>query len=351
MAPVTISSSTSIAPTTPQDIKKPMRPLTAYHIFFQLEREYLIQTTAGPDADKTIHDNKSLIAGVPRRYRSIKLLPDWYAGPGKRQKRKHRKSHGKIGFLELSQIISKRWATLESSDPETKQYVSQIAARELGEYKLEMKEYKAQMAAVISTVQPETPIVNKQQDVQEVVATTEEQANIVDQFNFPEVQQSAMLISPSSSPSPTPFFDHQEEQQQPTSSYYGFNTPASNYSSYSTMMMPPPSQQQMPMFCQPVSSQQDFCMPTMEQMHQALQPQDAVASQQVEEKPIDYSICRKDKSGHYFPSSRRASISATCDPLFELETPKIVKKRCVSPTSLNLDVDSETDFWDQLLTL
>jgi hypothetical protein len=123
-----------------------------------------------------------------------------------------------------------------------------------------MKEYKAQMAAVISTVQPETPIVNKQQDVQEVVATTEEQANVVDQFNFPEVQQSAMLISPSSSPSPTPFFDHQEEEQQPTSSYYGFST-------YSTMMMPPPSQQQMPMFCQPVSSQQDFCMPTMEQMY------------------------------------------------------------------------------------
>lgn len=38
--------------------KKPMRPLTAYHIFFQIEREFIIQTTAGEDADKSIHDNK-----------------------------------------------------------------------------------------------------------------------------------------------------------------------------------------------------------------------------------------------------------------------------------------------------
>ena len=339
MPPITVSSSTSITIATPHDLKKPMRPLTAYHIFFQLEREYLIQTTAGPDADKTIHDNKSLIAGVPRRYRSIKLLSDWYAGPGKRQKRKHRKSHGKIGFLELSQIISKRWATLESSDPETKTYVSQIAGKELEEYKIEMKEYKAQMAAVISTVQPETPVIKH--DVQVAI----EEAN-VDALELPVTNVSAMLISPSSSPSPPPFFE-----QQPASSYgYDTSTP-SNYSNYSTMMMPPQQQPSMPMFCQPVSVQQEFTMPTVEQMHRALQGQAPQAPPQEVEKPIDYSICRKDKSGHYFPSSRRASISATCDPLFELFPKALKKKRCVSPASLNLDADSAQDFWDQLLTL
>lgn len=122
--------------------KKPMRPLTAYHIFFQIEREYVIQTTAGEDADKSIHDRKVYLSDVPQRYRNIKLLPDWYAGPGKRQKRKHRKQHGKIGFLELSRVISTRWAQLEKVDPETKAFVQRIAKQELDEYYREMKAYK-----------------------------------------------------------------------------------------------------------------------------------------------------------------------------------------------------------------
>ena len=151
---VSTSSSTSSAVSN-TEIKKPMRPLTAYHIFFQIEREYIIQTTAGPDADKSIHSKKSYQQDVPRRYRDIKLLPDWYAGPGKRQKRKHRKSHGKIGFLELSRVISKRWATLDTSDPETKQYVARIAARELDEYKVEMIECKEMVGEDVEQVEAE----------------------------------------------------------------------------------------------------------------------------------------------------------------------------------------------------
>ena len=122
--------------------KKPMRPLTAYHIYFQIEREYVIQTSAGEVANKSMMDNKILLKDVPQRYQNIRLLPDWYAGPGKRQKRKHRKQHGKIGFLELSRIISTRWATLGETDPETKAFVTKIAKTELEEYYREMKEYK-----------------------------------------------------------------------------------------------------------------------------------------------------------------------------------------------------------------
>lgn len=149
--PIPITSNAAVGPAAgatniPRGIKsipkKPMRPLTAYHIFFQIEREYVIQTTAGEDADKSIHNNKVYLPDVPRRYAAIKLLPDWYAGPGKRAKRKHRKQHGKIGFLELSRVISTRWAKLDEIDPETKVFVQKIAQRELDEYYQEMKEYK-----------------------------------------------------------------------------------------------------------------------------------------------------------------------------------------------------------------
>lgn len=119
---------------------KPQRPLTAYHIFFQIEREFIIQTTAGPNANDD--SEKNLLRNVPNRYAFTKLRPDWYAGPGKRKKRKHRKSHGKIGFFELSSLISSRWATLEQTLPDVKKFVHAVASRELDEYKEEMERWK-----------------------------------------------------------------------------------------------------------------------------------------------------------------------------------------------------------------
>ena len=59
-------------------------------------------------------------------------------------KRKHRKTHGKIGFLELSSVISKRWHNLQELDAETKSYVAKVASRLLEEYKREMAAFKAQ---------------------------------------------------------------------------------------------------------------------------------------------------------------------------------------------------------------
>jgi len=96
----------------------------------------------GDVADQSTMENKILHDDVPQRYKNIKLMPDWYAGPGKRKKRKHRKQHGKIGFLELSKIISSRWAELEKVDPETKSFVQKIAKAEVAEYYKEMDQYK-----------------------------------------------------------------------------------------------------------------------------------------------------------------------------------------------------------------
>ena len=142
------SSSTSIPISSgPRGVipKKPMRPLTAYHIFFQIEREYIIQSLPDNNSNDdivTTASNKRILDDVPDRYKATKLSHDWYFGPGKRPKRKHRKAHGKIGFMELSRIIAGRWAELETLDPEVKAFVHKLAKQELDEYTEDMKKYK-----------------------------------------------------------------------------------------------------------------------------------------------------------------------------------------------------------------
>jgi IS1 family transposase len=105
-----------------------------------------------------MNDNKIYLDYVPERYRNIKLSPQWYFGPGKRQKRKHRKQHGKFGFMELSRMISERWAKLEESDPEVKKFVHKVAKQELEEYQREMKTYK-------ELVERKTNAANKSNDM------------------------------------------------------------------------------------------------------------------------------------------------------------------------------------------
>jgi predicted transcriptional regulator len=90
---------------------------------------------------------------VPQRYRKTKLSPDWYFGPGKKKsgKRKHRKQRGKIGFVELSQIVAARWAKLEETDPDIKSFIQKLANQELEEYRRDMKEYKKLIKNMTST--------------------------------------------------------------------------------------------------------------------------------------------------------------------------------------------------------
>ncbi|KAL9182748.1 hypothetical protein ACHAXT_004027 [Thalassiosira profunda] len=283
------------SPSSPAATAKPLRPLTAYHMFFQLEREFIIQTTAGPDADPSCHANKSYLPDVPRRYRAIKLNADWYAGPGKRQKRKHRKSHGKIGFLELSRVISKRWATLDSADPDTKRYVSKIAQKELATYKVEIEEWKEATKHSTPSAAPAKP------------ASTRPAAKKAKKA-FRRTR--SVTISPTSSPcaSPAPM-----EMCAP--------------------LPPLPS----------LSLDQDFSI------------MDAVSL----EDEIDYSICCVSQNGHYLPSpspvmgaSEGNAVvpdGSINDPLFEwidgffsggCQPAPVESSRCVSPVASAARVDT-----------
>jgi hypothetical protein len=132
------------------EIKKPSRPLTAYHLFFQLERAWLLEDIHSP-ANGGAQINEGYSAGkmidplMPNRYRDIYLPKTWYVSGS--SKRKHKKSHGKISFQELSRRVAARWNSLEEIDPETKKYCEMIGKRELRTYKQKVKMYKASIAA------------------------------------------------------------------------------------------------------------------------------------------------------------------------------------------------------------
>ena len=123
---------------------KPVRLLSNYHLFFQLERAFLLQCMPKDSRDDNASENYTghrqygyeIDVQMPARYKFILLSPFWYmSASGKRmktfeseEKRQHKRGRGKISFLELSCLVSTRWATLEQTCPE-KVYVQTIYKR------------------------------------------------------------------------------------------------------------------------------------------------------------------------------------------------------------------------------
>mmetsp|Transcript_22505 Transcript_22505/g.53091 ORF Transcript_22505/g.53091 Transcript_22505/m.53091 type:complete len:97 (+) Transcript_22505:99-389(+) len=82
----------------------PTRPFTEYHVFSQLERNYILQTASDDQREITrdfrgIDDDAAL---RPARYQGIILPKNWQRKGSRAKKRSQRSSHGIISFLELT---------------------------------------------------------------------------------------------------------------------------------------------------------------------------------------------------------------------------------------------------------
>jgi hypothetical protein len=93
---------------------KPRRPYTPYNLFYLLERELVVQGNE-PSAAREKAREKAIMSTmvkrpeddipIPSRYKNVALLPMWYE-PNMKEKRKHRKTHGKVRtFYVLSACL------------------------------------------------------------------------------------------------------------------------------------------------------------------------------------------------------------------------------------------------------
>jgi hypothetical protein len=138
--------------------KKPPRPYTEYNIFFQLERERILMDLERENQQKELGyippeehllntpSDPNDILPRPPRFAHLKLLPKWYDSKHRlaenkknKEKRKHRKTHGLVGFLDLTRRIAKEWGEAEE---EVKAYCRRVSKRQLAYYKEELKVWK-----------------------------------------------------------------------------------------------------------------------------------------------------------------------------------------------------------------
>lgn len=109
--------------------RKPKPALSCYNIFFQIERKRIL---AGIDENK----HHPII-----REEMLAVIKEWKSKPNKRR---HRRSHGKIGFEELSRKVASKWKVLDSESLHVIRTQAQI---EKERHQYDMRRWKASIKA------------------------------------------------------------------------------------------------------------------------------------------------------------------------------------------------------------
>uniref|UniRef100_A0A7S4R1H4 HMG box domain-containing protein n=1 Tax=Ditylum brightwellii TaxID=49249 RepID=A0A7S4R1H4_9STRA len=117
----------------------PRRPFNAYNLFFSEEREKILISLPGGKDDERLDTREHMPLDDVKSnqpWATVPLLQKLAKRHVLTKRRPHRKSHGKIGFKELTKVVASRWRKLPS---ERVEYYKDLAQMDLERYRLEMQ--------------------------------------------------------------------------------------------------------------------------------------------------------------------------------------------------------------------